>query len=65
MGIGRQTDGGMDRFHWLGISHKGGCDLAVCPGGEERGVHLNAQHHVWQLNLKEEKKVTYPYTWQL
>lgn len=34
----------------------GDCDLAVCPQEEERGVLLNAQHHLWELNHKEEKK---------
>lgn len=45
----------MDHFRLLGMD-VGDCDLAVCPQGEERGILLNAQHHLWELTHKEEKK---------
>lgn len=35
--LGGRLMWGMDHFHWLGISHSGGCNLAVCLGGGEKG----------------------------
>lgn len=37
MGIGRQSDSRLDHFHELGMD-VGGCDLAMCPEEEERGL---------------------------